>query len=77
MHFGFVKRTHNAIKELKVAFWKKPMRVDLYPLDTHEQLPNYPSHFTENLTLPFDASEDVPTLDSSFLSSLCSALCPL
>ena len=62
--FWVCEENAQAIKELRGAFWKKPMHVDLYPLDTHEQLPNYP---LINQKISF----------TPFLIPLISLLCPL
>ena len=32
--FGFVKRTRRMGKELRAPFWKKPVHINLYPLDS-------------------------------------------
>ena len=75
MHFENVKGNARVQKQLLREFSKSPCTFINPTIGLCVQLPNFPSHFIENLILLFDKSKD--NTHARFLSSLCSALCPL
>ena len=75
LRFENVKRMRVLPMELFRAFSKRPCALINPTVGLCVQLTNFPSHFIENLTLPFDKSKD--NTHARFLIPLISLLYPL